>query len=61
MEDVLDVYERPYDPEIPMVCMDEKPYQLLGDVTEPLPAEIGHDKKTELEAWEKCVIKISPP
>ena len=34
MEDVLDVYERPYDPMHPVVCMDEKPYQLLGDVRE---------------------------
>ena len=31
MEDVLDVYERPYDPSRPVVCMDEKPYQLLGE------------------------------
>ena len=37
MEDVLDVYESPYNPERPVVCMDEKPYQLLGDVREPLP------------------------
>ena len=32
MEDVLDIYELPYDPMYPVVCMDEKPYQLLGDV-----------------------------
>lgn len=31
MEDVLDVYELPYNPKIPVVCMDEKPYQLLGE------------------------------
>ena len=31
MEDVLDVYELPYDKARPVVCMDEKPYQLLGD------------------------------
>ena len=31
MEDVLDVYELPYNPARPVVCMDEKPYQLLGD------------------------------
>lgn len=37
MEDVLDVYELPYDPMYPVVCMDEKPYQLLDDVREPLP------------------------
>ena len=30
MEDVLEVYHRPYDPAVPVVCMDEKPYQLLG-------------------------------
>ncbi|MCT3493967.1 IS630 family transposase, partial [Lactobacillus delbrueckii] len=30
MEDVLDVYELPYNPKVPVVCMDEKPYQLLG-------------------------------
>jgi hypothetical protein len=32
MEEVLDVYERPYDPQRPVVCMDEMPYQLLIDV-----------------------------
>jgi hypothetical protein len=31
MEDVLDVYEQPYNPAISVVCMDEKPYQLLGE------------------------------
>jgi len=30
MEDVLDVYARPHDPKVPVVCMDEKPYQLLA-------------------------------
>ena len=30
MEDILDIYEMPYDPAVPVVCMDEKPYQLLG-------------------------------
>lgn len=41
MEDVLDVYERPYDPKEPFVCMDEKPLQLLGEVREPLPMKPG--------------------
>ena len=36
MEDVLAVYARPYDPADPVVCMDEKPYQLLG--ARPRPA-----------------------
>lgn len=30
MEDILDLYELPYNPDIPVVCMDEKTYQLLG-------------------------------
>lgn len=49
MEDVLDVYERPYDPAIPVVCMDEKPYQLLGETRQPLPMRPGDDRKTDSE------------
>ena len=49
MEDVLDVYELPYDPMRPVVCMDEKPYQLLGDAREPLPMRPGDDRKTDSE------------
>ena len=45
MEDVLAVYTRPYDPRRPVVCMDEKPYQLLGQVRDPIPAEPGHDRE----------------
>ncbi len=40
MEDVLAVYARQYDKNMPVVCMDEKPYQLLGDTREPL--QMGH-------------------
>ena len=49
MEDVLDVYETPYDPEHPVVCMDEKPYQLLGEAREPLPIRPGDDMKIDSE------------
>ncbi len=49
MEDVLDIYEQPYDPARPVVCMDEKPYQLLGDAREPLPMRPGDDRKTDSE------------
>lgn len=49
MEDVLDVYELPYNPARPVVCMDEKPYQLSGDVREPLPMRPGDDRKTDSE------------
>lgn len=37
MEDILEVYALSYDPEIPLICMDEKPYQLLAEELESLP------------------------
>ena len=49
MEDVLDVYERPYNPDIPLVCIDEKSYQLLGEVRKPLPMIPGHAEKRDSE------------
>lgn len=49
MEDILDIYERPYNAQIPVVCMDEKPYQLLGEVRDPLPMRPGDDLKTDSE------------
>lgn len=49
MEDVLDTYELPYDPMRPVVCMDEKPYQLLGETGEPLPMRPGSDRKVDSE------------
>lgn len=41
MEDVLDVYKRPYDPKRPLVCMDEVSKQLVGETRLPLPARPG--------------------
>ena len=49
MEDVLDIYEMPYGPEKPVICMDEKPYQLLGEAREPLPMRLGDDRKIDSE------------
>lgn len=50
MEDVLEVYERPYDPEYPVVCMDEKPFQLLDEYLEPITlGENNHTKKYDCE------------
>lgn len=49
MEDVLDVYELAYDPMHPVVCMYEKPYQLLGETREPLPMRPGDDRKVDSE------------
>lgn len=49
MEDVLDVYERRYDNSNPVVCMDEKPYQLLGDARESWAMRPGDNKKVDSE------------
>jgi hypothetical protein len=49
MEDVLDVYARPWAPTVPMVCMDEKPYQLLGHARDPIPAAPGRDRREDSE------------
>ena len=49
MEDVIDVYERPYCKEFPVICLDEKPYQLLGDVRSPLPMRPGQNLKEDAE------------
>lgn len=42
MEDVLEVYARPYDPNFPVLYMDESSMQLIGEVHEPIPAAPGH-------------------
>jgi len=49
MEDVLDVYHRPHDPQRPVVCMDEASKQLIGEVRDPLPAQPGHVQKYDSE------------
>jgi DDE superfamily endonuclease len=49
MEDVLDVYQRPYDPQSPMVCMDEQPVQLIKEVRPPLPAAEGKPERYDYE------------
>ncbi len=43
MEEVLEVYERPYDPQQPVVCIDEKPITLHADVRPASPAVPGRE------------------
>ena len=38
MEQVLDIYKRPYDAQYPVVCMDESPRQLIRETRTPVPA-----------------------
>jgi hypothetical protein len=49
MEDVLDVYEKPYDPHCPVLCMDEQPVQLLKETRTPIPATREHGKRVDYE------------
>jgi hypothetical protein len=49
MEDVLDVYTRPYAPRRPQVCLDETSRQLLADVAPPLPAAPGRPAREDYE------------
>ena len=45
MEDVLEVYSRPFDQKRPVICMDEKPFQLLDEYLEPI--SMGKDNHSE--------------
>ena len=49
MEDVLDLYAEPYNPRFPVVCFDERPYQLIGETCIPLPAEPGQLARYDYE------------
>ena len=49
MEDVLEVYHRPYDEKRPLVCLDEASKQLVGEVIEPIPAEPGQPERFDYE------------
>lgn len=49
MEDVLDLYQRPYDPRYPLVNMDEKPVQLIQETRTPLPAQPGKPLRYDYE------------
>ena len=49
MEEVLDLYTQPFDAKRPLVCMDERPMQLLKETRGPLPAKPGSPAKYDYE------------
>jgi hypothetical protein len=49
MEDVLEVYHRPFDERRPLVCVDEVPVQLVGETRLPLPAAPGRPQRYDYE------------
>ena len=53
MEMVLDVYERPFDPLHPIICMDESPKQLISETRKPIPAAPGRSDKYDYE-YKRC-------
>jgi len=53
MENVLSVYEKPYHPDFPVVCMDESPKQLIKETRLPIPATPGSLAKYDYE-YERC-------
>ena len=53
MEDILDLYSRPYDERIPIVNMDEQPFQRLSHTRELLPLKPGYVEREDYE-YGKC-------
>lgn len=53
MEMVLDVYKRPFDPRLPVICMDESPKQLIAETRVPIPASPGQSAKYDYE-YKRC-------
>ena len=50
MEDVLEVYQRPHDPQRPLVCLDETSKQLIIETRAPIPAKPGR-KASPICSW----------
>ncbi|MBN2272465.1 MAG: transposase, partial [Sedimentisphaerales bacterium] len=53
MEDVLELYKRPYNPAIPVICMDEQPTQLIKEVRTKIPVEPGKPERVDCECERK--------
>lgn len=59
MEDVLEVYSRPYDEKRPVVCMDEKPFQLLDEMFVPIPMnKDNHTKSMIVNISERALVQF---
>ena len=58
MEDILDLYEAPYDPKRPLVCIDERPCQLIDDILTPIPMKSGKAMKVDYEYERKGTCNV---
>ena len=64
MEDVLEIYSRPYNPAYPVLCMDEQPIQLLKETRKTIPASINHPRRVDYEyerAGTACIFMFAEP
>lgn len=58
MEDVLDLYTQPYDENYPVICMDEKPYQLTDEKRKPIPMKPDNPERRDNEYIRKGTCSI---
>jgi DDE superfamily endonuclease len=58
MEEVLETYEKAYDPACPVVCMDEQPVHLIGETQVPIPATKEHPERVDYEYERKGTASI---
>lgn len=58
MEEVLEIYAKPYDPMNPVVTMDEQPVQLIGETRVPIPATMDHPERVDYEYERKGTARI---
>jgi hypothetical protein len=58
MEEVLETYEKAYDPDCPVVCMDEQPLQLIGETRVPIPATKNHPERVDYEYERKGTASV---
>ena len=64
MEDILEVYQRPYNPRFPVVCVDERPYQLVQGLAQELPMKAGRVAKQDYQYQRRgtcCVLAAVEP
>lgn len=58
MEDLLDLYGEAYDPKRPVICFDERPCPLIGEVRVPIPAQSGQLERYDYEYKRNGVVNL---
>ena len=64
MEDILDLYQQPFNDSFPVICMDEKPQQLLGETRDCIPMKPGEPQKQDGEYIRNgtcCIFMFTEP